>query len=481
MIPKEHIRKLDMKISLLGAGVMRFQEDRDLFSPEAFELMDIAMSIGINYFDTAFLYCNSRSEEFVRRSLVEKYPRNDFVITDKLPVWLCEECSDMERIFDIQMERLGVEFIDIYLLHALNKETWTNVYNHGVLDFLEEKKKEGKIRKTGFSYHDNSGNLPEIVSAYDWDVVQLQINYYDWYVHDVKQSYEYLFQLGIPVVAMEPVGGGRLVKIPPDAEKKLKKLNPDASIASWAIRFCASLPGVDIVLSGMRTKEDLYDNMSCFTPFKPLSKNEFIVLDETVKKLLDTGAIPCSACRYCIDDCPVGIDIAQIFQHYNDYKMFNHSLSLTWAYIDMTPPARQADKCINCRKCSALCPQKIDVPEELNMVHKQTLLLALNFSSTDELEKALNEGRGKTVVLFGAGLIGKTLRAYLEKQGLSVRYYCDNGQHLWGTRVSGVEVISPKKLKQVHEVGNAWILITNLKANDAIRKQLMEMEITVVN
>jgi len=480
VLKKRTIGSLGLEASPLGAGVMRLEEIRDLFSPEAFELVDFAMSQGINYFDTAYFYNSGRSEEFLRRALVEKYPRDSFIIADKLPIWQCADRKEMERIFDIQMERLGVEYIDVYLLHALQKEIWKRIYNLGVLDFLDEMKRQGRIRYVGFSFHDNADVLPMIVDAYDWDIAQLQINYYDWIVHDVKQSYEFLRERSIPIIVMEPVGGGRLAKLPEEVESIFKALNPENSIPSLAIRFCASLPGVEIVLAGMRTKAEFIDNTSCFAPFVPLSKEEYAALEKGVKIIQNSGAIPCSACRYCTGDCPSGIDIPHIFQQYNDYKMFNRPISLTWAYFDMNPPSRRADKCVNCGHCTRICPQGIDVPEQLMLVHERAVLLAV-FGKNADVDKMLDGSRDKTVIFFGAGAFGKTVLSYAIKREIPVEYFCDNGKELWGTEVEGIKVISPEQLKQQYDTSDAWVLITNQHAHSAIKKQLEAVGIASAN
>ena len=479
MLKKHYVEKLEMELSPLGEGVMRFPMHSNTYLEDALRFMEIAMSEGINYYDTAFNYIGS--EELIRQALVEKYDRNSFIIADKLPVWLCNSRLDMEQIFSTQLERLGVEYIDIYLLHAMNKDRWLQVYENGVLDFLIEKKREGRIRKTGFSFHDKAENFPLLVNAHDWDMVQLQINYYDWIVHDVKRCYELLREKDIPIVVMEPVGGGRLARLPGTVEEGLRKLDPDRSIPSWAIRFCASLPGVEVVLSGMSTEAELRDNLSCFNPFVSLSDIDIEALEDCVKVIQRAGAIPCSACRYCTEDCPVGIDIPYIFQQYNDSITFENPFLMSWTYLDIVPPARRADKCINCGKCSKMCPQKIEIPELLDFVHMHVYKVAAGFVSNEEFEKALNDGRGKTVILFGAGMIGKSLLPFLKTKGLQVSYFCDNGEHLWNTDVEGVEVISPIRLTEINEEKSIWVLISNPKAHNAIKKQLSDIGITSVN
>ncbi len=477
---KRYIKALDMALSPLGAGVMRFQTDDGAFSPVAFDLVDKAMSLGINYYDTAYLYNSGHSEEFIKQALVDKYPRDSFVIADKLPVWLCWSKDDMERIFNEQLSRLGVDYIDIYLLHSLHKRTWLQVYERGVLDFLEQKKKEGKIRKVGFSFHDNADKLPMIADAYDWNMAQLQINYYDWIAQDVKQSYDYLTAADIPITVMEPVGGGRLVHLPPKAADILNEAVPSASIPSWAIRFCASLPNVAVVLSGMQTEKELVENTSCFEPFEPYSPVEHKAVEKAVRVMQSVSMIQCSGCRYCTDDCPVEIDIPHTFQQYNDYKLFDRPISLSWAYMEMVPDSRRADKCIKCGKCSKICPQKIDIPKELEMVHDEALFLTIFKNNTAYAEK-LKELGNKKLIIFGCGNFGQTAKHALLKFGIEAYAFCDNNKDIWDTNIDNLPIISPEQLQTLSKNEDAMALIANLYHFDAIKKQLLALDIACIN
>ena len=460
----------------MGEGIMRFPHVNGRYSEDAFRFMEIAMSEGINYYDTAFTYTGS--EEFIGHALIGKYPRDSIVIADKLPVWQCSSLDDMETIFKLQLERLRVDFIDIYLLHALNADTWAQVYSKGVLDFIENKKKEGLIRCAGFSFHDRVEYLPQIVNSYDWNLIQLQINYYDWEIRDTKNSYEIIVKMDIPIVVMEPVGGGRLAKLPHKAVNLMKSVNYTASLPSWAIRFCASLPGVEVVLSGMTTEIELRDNLSCFNPSIQLNGSELACLNDVVHVIHNSGSIPCSACRYCVEECPVGIDIPHVFQIYNDYVTFNQSLA--WAYMTMIPSSRQVDKCIKCGNCAQICPQKIEIPNQLLMVHENAVIDSLFGQSVDSTV-VFNACKGTPVILFGAGVLGKSMLKYARKHGLDVRYFCDNGSHLWGSKINGVNVISPNQLRALYDEINIKVLITNLNAYNEIKKQLISYGITPVN
>lgn len=480
MLTKRYIKQLDMDISPLGAGVMRFQADNGTFSDETFRLIDIAMSLGINYFDTAYFYNAGYSEVLIREALVKKYPRDSFIIVDKLPVWICQSRDDMERVFNEQMERLGADYIDIYLLHALHKGTWLQVYNKGVLDFLDEKLKSGIIRKAGFSFHDKADNLPMIADAYDWNIAQLQINYYDWLVHDVKECYDYLESKNIPISVMGPIGGGRLVNLPPKAEEILRGVNPDKSTSSWAVRFCASLTNVAVVLSGMRSEAELRENASCFDPLAQFTSEEHAATEKAVRVFQEAGTTPCSACRYCVDDCPAGIDIPHVFQQQNDYKLFNRPAALSFYYMDLVPAERRADKCINCGKCTAICPQKIDVPSQLLKAHDEALLLSL-FKNDINYEKKLLSVVDKKLILFGGGNFGSTALKFVQNLGFKDINFCDNNQKLWGTKIDEVEVISPQQLKQLYDGGSASILITNQYHFASIKNQLLELGVVPLN
>lgn len=366
---QRYIKQLGMKLSPLGFGVMRLPMDQEGFPSEVYELLDQSMEIGINYYDTAFPYLRGKSEVLIREALVKRYNRNQFFIADKLPVWICENQEDMERIFQIQLERLGVEWIDFYLLHGLHKNRWNDIYEKGVLDFLEKKKKEGKINKVGFSFHDTPDVLPLIEKSYTWDFIQLQINYYDWDVLGVKNSYEYLEKKNIPCMVMEPVGGGRLSQLPKKAERILNDIHPDWSAAAWAIRYVASLPNVAVTLSGMSNKEQLNDNDLQFQDTRPLTEREKEAITQ-VNAIIDSyHVVPCSGCRYCVDECPRGVDIPQIFKRYNDYCMFSNMARFDIDYFAFVPEEKRGDKCIQCGKCSLKCPQKIAIPEEIKKIH----------------------------------------------------------------------------------------------------------------
>ena len=379
-----YIKNLNTSLSLLGFGVMRLpMNPNGIFSPEVHRLLAEAHESGINYFDTAYPYLGGHSEELIRDALVANYPRDSFYIADKLPAWECSDANDMERIFHVQLKRLGVEYIDFYLLHCLYSSRWLDIHDKGALDFLDKKRCEGKIHKVGFSFHDTADVLAPILDAYDWDFAQLQINYYDWTVQRAKDSYDVLAERDIPCVAMEPVGGGRLAKLPDEAEKLLKSERPYDSVASWAIRFAAGLPNVAVTLSGMSDMEQLTDNLSVLSPIVPLSEAEQSVLQDVVKILSGYNTIPCTVCGYCVEDCPRNVDIPQIFKRYNDYRQFDNMARFDVDYYAFVPERRRASNCVSCGECVRKCPQGIDIPRELKVIHN----MAVGLSTGINVEK----------------------------------------------------------------------------------------------
>lgn len=470
---KRFIEKLDAKLSPLGMGVMRLPMEGNEFKPEAYKLMRLAMESGINYFDTAFPYLKSRSEELIRETIVINYPRESFYIADKLPVWDCRTENDLERIFNIQLERLGVSYIDFYLLHGLHRARWLDIERLNVLAFLDRKKKEGKIKKAGFSMHDNTETLKLITNAYSWDFAQLQINYYDWTMQHAKESYEYLEEKDIPCIVMEPVGGGRLCNLPLEAEEELKSIRPENSLASWAIRFSASLPNVAVTLSGMGNRMQLEDNLSSFEPFKTLNDNEYNAINHVVEIINSYSTIPCTACGYCLEDCPKGIEIPYIFQLFNDCEIFK-AKRLNVEYFTFVPVDKQASMCISCGKCIKKCPQGIVIPTELKKVQQEVEALALGFKI-----QALKDNK-YPLVLFGSGQNGRQALQLIQKNGYSVLYFCDNNLQLKGQTIEGIPVISAEDLIALSAENELSVLITTAYYKE-IKEQLVGFPIMLLN
>ncbi len=357
--------KINASPSILGYGCMRlpklWEDKPDIDYEEGQKLIDYAYAHGVNYFDTAYPYHEQKSEAFVGQAL-KKYPRESFYLADKLPGWLVEKKEDVSRIFETQLERCQVDYFDFYLCHALSREKFEVYEKFDIYSELKARKDRGQIRHLGFSFHDTPEALEEIIDKYEWDFVQIQLNYLDWERQDAKRQYEICCERGIPCVIMEPVRGGALANLSPDASDVLKTANPDASVASWAIRYAASLPGVMTVLSGMTTYEQVVDNVSTMEDFKPLDASEYATLEKAKIIFLENTTIPCTGCRYCMD-CPAGVDIPKMFAVYNNYRISRFAPSFVGAYGEMG--GQSADACVACGACMEHCPQFIKIPERM--------------------------------------------------------------------------------------------------------------------
>lgn len=475
---KRRFPLLNATLSPLGFGVMRLPMENGECTSEAHRLVLRAMELGINYYDTAYPYQGGKSEELIRRVLVDQFPRDSFYIADKLPVWLCSNQEDMERIFKTQLERLGTDHIDFYLLHGLHRSRWLDIRDKGVLDFLARKKRDGAIHRIGFSLHDTPETLVAILDAFDWEFVQLQINYYDWFVGGVAESHRHLVERNIPCLVMEPIGGGRLAKLPRAAEAVLESVRPGDSVASWAIRFVAALPNIAVTLSGMNDETQLLDNISRFDAIAPLSPTESAALDKVVAILRGYNAIPCSGCRYCVKECPHGINIPDIIQRYNDSRMFENAAKFNVDYFAFIPKDVRGDSCIACGKCSRQCPQEIDIPTELRFIHNHAVGLALALDPK-KLPSILKKDETRPLVCFGAGHNGRQAQGILRDADRPADYFCDNNSALWGMEVDSTPVISPERLRELALDPGVIVLITCGKSEE-IREQLRSMGVSGV-
>lgn len=357
----------------LGFGCMRLplkvkKINSSINLEETKKMVDAFMEKGFNYFDTAYMYHDGASEKVVRRAICERYDRDKFLLADKMPVGMLVVKGDTGRIFRHQLKKTGAEYFDYYLLHALNNNYLEKAEKLGTFEYLAAKKKEGKIKKLGFSFHDSAEVLDKILTRHpDMEFVQLQINYLDWEDSKVQSRlcYEVARKHGKDIIVMEPVKGGKLANVPQKVEKLFKAAHSDWSVASWAVRFTASLPGVICVLSGMSDMAQLEDNMSYMDSFEPLGEKERELLTLAADIINNEDAVPCTACRYCVAGCPMDIAIPEYFAAYNmKIKGQDYSSYLKENLGDKAAP----DKCIACRKCEQACPQHIDIVEKLKAV-----------------------------------------------------------------------------------------------------------------
>ena len=367
-VTRRRYRNTDVTMPLLGFGLMRLPKKDDKIDYETAEAMvEKAMDAGCNYFDTAYMYHDGESEKFVG-NVLSKYPRESYFLTSKMPISMMKSADDNDRIFKEQLSRTRAGYFDFYFLHWLNGPHWEMAQEFGTLDFMKKMQAEGKIRRLGFSFHGEPETLEKIARVYPWNMVQIQLNYLDWETCRSREQYELLTKLGIPVSIMEPLKGGTLARLSPQAKEIFKNANPNASTASWGLRFAASLPNVQIVLSGMSAMEQMEDNLRTFSPFEPLTDSEQNTIAEALAVYRKYSAVPCTGCRYCTP-CPAGVDIPRNLALLNQIKAGTSVFQSKLVY-DAMQESKRASSCIACGVCMKKCPQQIKIPEYLAQVAK---------------------------------------------------------------------------------------------------------------
>lgn len=372
-----------METKKLGFGYMRLplinEKDRKSFDEEQiFKMVDMFMERGFTYFDTAYMYHEYESENMLRKALVERYPREAYTVADKMPTMLLKSADDVDRIFNEQLKKVGVDYFDYYLMHSLVGSRQPMVEEYDCFGYAAKKKQEGKIKYLGFSFHDDAETLEKILRDHpEVDFVQLQINYLDWENRSIQSraNYETALRHGKKIIVMEPVKGGSLVNLPEEALAMMTEAAPGMSPASWAIRFAAGLDGVMMVLSGMSSIEQMDDNTLFMSDFKRLSPHEEEILEKVKEIILNSDTVPCTSCRYCVEGCPKGIDIPEYFALYN--AELDPNLAKTFGneksgdiYRRLGEAGGKASECISCGACVSVCPQHISIPEELSKVAK---------------------------------------------------------------------------------------------------------------
>jgi len=357
------LQNIDATPSLLGYGCMRFPtKDGNIDEAQSFGLLKAAVDSGVNYFDTAYIYHDSKSEEFTGRFLKEHsgLKREEYYIATKLPTWLVESLDDAKRIFEEQLKRLQVDYIDFYLLHDLKIDRFEKMEKLGVYDYFRELQKQGKIKHFGHSSHENFENFTKIVNAREWDFVMLHLNYMDM---DNIKLYDLATEKNIPVLAMETVKGGSLSNFPDNILKNFTDINPNATPSSWAVRWVGSLPNIKVILSGMSNMEQVIDNVRTCSGFNPLNEQELSAIEKVGEDLRNRVNNNCTNCNYCMP-CPLGVNIPWIMSIWNEYAIYENRGHTNWMW-SMVPEDSRPDKCTECGKCNELCPQSMDVMSDL--------------------------------------------------------------------------------------------------------------------
>lgn len=355
----------------LGFGLMRLPKNSagKIDIEQTKKMVDAFMDAGLNYFDTAYVYDSGDSERAAKEALVDRYPRESFTLATKLCAWMsAHDEKSAKNQFYTSLERTGAGYFDYYLLHALQAGNYKKYDEYHIWDFVKEQKEKGLIKHWGFSFHAGPDILDEILTAHpDAEFVQLQLNYADWENPDVtaRANYEVARKHGKSIVVMEPVKGGALAEPPKPVQKILKEAAPDASFASWAIRYAASLDGIITVLSGMSNMAQMKDNLSYMKDFKPLNEKEQTAIQKAQEEINGIKSIPCTGCHYCTAGCPKHIPIPEIFAARNKQLVWGQLEEGNSAYAQAIENAGKASDCITCGQCEKACPQQIKVIEKL--------------------------------------------------------------------------------------------------------------------
>jgi len=361
----------NLKLSALGLGAMRLPvidgNDAAVDAAATEEMVAYAMEQGINYYDTAWGYHSGNSETVIGKAL-GKYPRENFYLATKFPGYDLANMPKVKEIFEKQLEKCGVDYFDFYLFHnvcEMNIDAYLDK-QYGIYEYLTEQKRNGRIRHLGFSAHGDLDVMKRFLEAYgkDMEFCQIQLNYLDWSFQNAEAKVELLKSYNIPVWVMEPLRGGKLVKLPEEQGQRLKAARPEEEIPAWAFRFLQSIPGVTMILSGMSNMEQLQANIRTFGEEKPLAKEEMDMLMDVVSAMKN-NTLPCTACHYCVSHCPKGIDIPKILELYNEHSLTGGGFLAPMA-IGAMPKEKQPSACVGCRSCEKVCPQQIKISETMS-------------------------------------------------------------------------------------------------------------------
>ncbi len=372
------IEKLGIEVSAFGVGCMRFP----MTTVDGVEVVDESISTpairyaidnGVNYMDTAYVYSNQKNETALGHALRDGYREKVYVAT-KLPTWACNTREDMDRILDESLSRLETDYIDFYLVHALNKDSWQKMYDLGVLDFMDKAKASGKIRYACFSFHDNYETFKTILEAYDWDMCQIQFNFMDVENQAGLKGLKLAGERGVPVVIMEGLLGGKLANAPDNVQALYDSWPEKRSPVEWAFRWLCNFSEVATVLSGVTNLEMTKNNLEIFDRCETgiMREEELALIDKVREAYLSRTKIGCTGCRYCMP-CPNEVDIPGIFSTWNDLSLYGQNLAGNRRYAKKLSEGKGADKCIECGACEGVCPQQLSIIESLKIAHSEML------------------------------------------------------------------------------------------------------------
>lgn len=359
----------NLSLSGLGLGMMRLPvvdgNDGVVDEAAAAEMIDLAYRSGVNYFDTAWGYHNGNSELMAGKFLT-RYPRESYYLASKFPGYDNANMPKVREIFEKQLEKCQTPYFDFYLFHNVYEGNVDDYLNpdFGILDYLLEQKRNGRIKHLGFSAHGSAEVIKRFLAAYGehMEFCQLQVNYMDWHFQDAQAKVALLNEAGVPVWVMEPLRGGKLAKASEEKAAALRAMRPEETVPAWAFRFLQSIPGVTMVLSGMSSMEQLKENIATWSVDAPLNKQEFDALVAIADEETKQGGLPCTACHYCASHCPKGLPIPELIALYNEHKITGGGFIAPMAVGSMPEDKRPAN-CVGCRSCEQVCPQQIKISE----------------------------------------------------------------------------------------------------------------------